>query len=106
MAPAVLLTICATPPLPLPPRLVAGQLMVESLPSFQTPGADCTRNEEKFEVVPEESERRAMVIAVLGRLTPGLSAVIFGSFHFLMSAWKIPAMTGPSSFRFVTPGTL
>src|SRR5215475_13994305 len=106
MAPAVLLTICATPPLPLPPRLVAGQLMVESLPSFQTPGADCSRNEEKFAVVPEESERRAMVTAVLGRLTPGLSDAIFGSFHFLMSPWKRSAMTAGSSFRLLTPDRL
>src|SRR5215469_17249691 len=105
MAPGVVLMICATPPLPVPPRLVAGQEMVELVPSFQF-GAESTRNWEKFAVVPEESERRAMVTAVLGRLTPGLSAVIFGSFHFLMSPWKRPAMTGPSSFRFVTPGRL
>src|SRR5215813_1051826 len=106
MAPAVVLTICATPPLPLPPRLVAGQEMVESLPSFQTPGAPSTRNSEKFWVVPEESERRAMVIAVLGRLTPGLSALIFESFHFVILAWKMSAMTGASSFRFLTPARL
>src|SRR5215813_15596891 len=106
MAPAVVLTICATPPLALPPRLFAGQLMVESLPSFQTPGAPSTRNSEKFWVVPEESERRAMVIAVLGRLTPGLSALIFGSFHLVMLAWKMSAITGPSSFRLLTPDRL
>src|SRR5215467_4684542 len=98
MAPAVVLTICATPPLALPPRLLAGQLMVESLPSFQF-GADSTRNSEKFAVVPEESERRAMVIAVLGSLTPGFSAAIFGSFHFVILAWKMSARVGPSSFR-------
>src|SRR5215467_7064570 len=97
--------ICATPPLPLPPRLVAGHLMVESLPSFQF-FADSTRNSEKFWVVPEESDRRAMVIAVLGRLTPGLSALIFGSFHLVMLAWKMSAMTGPSSFRLLTPDRL
>src|SRR5262249_16245633 len=51
------LTFCPPPPLPLPPRLVAGQEIVESLPSFQF-GADSTRNLEKFAVVPEESERR------------------------------------------------
>src|SRR5215467_3830852 len=107
MAPEVVLMICATPPLALPPRLFAGQLMVESLPSFQTPGAASTRNSEKFWVVPEESERRAMVIAVLGRWTPGFSDAIAGSFHFLIWAWKIFARVGPSSFRPVlTPGTL
>src|SRR6516162_832160 len=103
MAPGVLLMIDATPPLPLPPRLLAGQAMVELLPSFQTLGAAETRNCEKFAVVPEESERRAMVIAVLGRLTPGFRAVICGSFHLVILAWKMPAMTGASSLRLVTP---
>ena len=91
--------ICATPLLPLPPWLLAGQLMVESLPSFQTPGAPSTRNSEKFWVVPEESERWAMVIEVLGSLTPGFCAAIFGSFHLVILAWKMPAMIGASSFR-------
>src|SRR6266487_3111182 len=106
MAPGVLLMICATPPLPSPPRLLAGQEMVELLPSFQTPGAPSSRNREKFWVVPDESERWAMVIAVLGSLTPGLSAVIFGSLHFVILAWKMPAMVGASSFRVLMPGRL
>ncbi len=38
----------------------------------------------KPEVVPEESERCITVIAVLGRLTPGLSALISGSFQLLI----------------------
>src|SRR6266699_7130975 len=105
MAPAVVLTICATPPLPLPPRLVAGQEMVELLPSFQF-GAESTRNWEKFAVVPEESERRAMTIGVLGSLTPGLSAAIAESFHFVILAWKMSAMTGAVNFRPVTPDRL
>src|ERR1700729_3568140 len=106
MAPGVDLTICATPPLPLPPRLAAGQLMVELVPSFHTPGAPSTRNWEKFAVVPEESERRAMVIEVLGRLTPGLIVLIAESFHVLILPWKMSAMTGAVSFRFLTPGRL
>src|SRR5215471_6790556 len=105
MAPGVVLMICATPPLPVPPRLVAGQEMVELVPSFQF-GAESTRNWEKFWVVPEESERRAMVIAVLGRLTPGLSDLIAGSFHFVILAWKMSAMTAGSSFRLLTPDRL
>ena len=48
MAPGVVLMIWSPPPLPLPPRLFAGQAMVELLPSFQTPGAPFTRNSEKF----------------------------------------------------------
>src|SRR5690242_2768206 len=105
MAPGVVLTICATPPLPVPPRLVAGQEMVELVPSFQF-GAASTRNWEKFWVVPDESARRAMVIAVLGRLTPGLSALIAESFHFVIFAWKMSAMTAGSSFRLLTPDRL
>ena len=48
-------------------------------------------------MVPEESERWAMVIAVLGRVTPGLSAAIAGSFHFVILPWKMLAMTGADS---------
>src|ERR1700761_4601030 len=106
MAPAVLLTIESTPPLPLPPRLLEGQLIVELVPSFQTPGAESTRNWEKFWVVPEESDRRAMVIAVLGSLALGFSALIAGSLQVLISPWKILAMVGPSSLRPVTPDRL
>src|SRR5271170_2393496 len=97
MAPGVLLTICATPPLPLPPRLLAGQLMVELVPSFHTLGAASTRNWEKLAVVPEESERRAMVIVVLGRLTPGLSALIAELFQVVILPWKMSATTGADS---------
>src|ERR1700761_9347203 len=96
MAPGVLLTIESTPPLPVPPRLLDGQLMVELVPSFHTPGAPLTRNCEKFCVVPEESDRRAMVIAVLGRLALGLSALIAGSFQVLIGAWKMLAIVGAS----------
>ena len=71
--------------------------MVDLLLSFHALGARSTRNTEKFAVVPEESERRAMVIAVAGSLTPGLSDVIAGSFHFLILAWKMFAITGAVS---------
>src|ERR1700752_5082868 len=101
MAPGVDLTICATPPLPLPACAVEGQLMVELLPSFQRLGAAVMRNSEKFAVVPEESERTARLIGVLGRLTPGLSALIAGSFQLLILAWKMSEMTAGVSFRFL-----
>src|ERR1700722_5123415 len=106
IAPVVDLTICATPPLPLPPRLLEGQLMVELGPSFHTLGTASCRNKEKFAVVPEESERRAIVIAVLGSLTPGLIFAIAGSFHFVIFAWKMSAMTVGVSFRLLTPDRL
>src|SRR6266436_6700166 len=97
----------ATPELPLAAWAVEGQLMVELLPSFQTLGAASTRNSEKFCVVPDESERTARVIGVLGRLTPGLSALIAGSFHFVILAWKMSAMVVASSCSgLLRPGRL
>src|SRR5271165_5434028 len=106
MAPGVDLTICATPPLPLPARAAAGHLIVELLPSVQTLGTAVIRNSEKFCVVPDESERTAGVILVLGRVTPGLSAVIDGSFQVVTLPWKMFAMTAASSFRLLTPDRL
>src|SRR6516165_732748 len=102
MAPGVDLTICATPPLPLPARAVPGHLMVELLPSVQF-GAAFSRNSEKFCVVPDESERTAMVIAWLGRVTPELIDVIAELFQFVILPWKMSAMTVGVSFRVVTP---
>src|SRR5215471_1423111 len=106
MAPGVVLTICATPPLPLPPCALDGQLMVELVPSFQALAAPSVRAREKFAVVPDESERTARAIGVLGRLTPGLIALSAGSFHFVILPWKMSAMTAGSSFRLLTPDRL
>src|SRR5580692_1265033 len=106
MAPAVDLTICATPGLPMPARAVDGHLTVELLPSVHVLGTASLRNRVKFAVVPEESERTAMVIGVLGRLTPGLSAAMAGSFQVLIWPWKIFAMVVASSFRLLTPDRL
>src|SRR3974377_679137 len=106
MAPGVDLTICATPPFPLPARAVPGHLMVELLPSVHALPAAFSRYREKFCVVPEESERTAIVIALLGRLTPELSAVIAGSFHLVILPWKMFARTVASSFMFETPDRL
>ena len=57
-------------------------------------------------MVPEESERRAMVTGVLGSVTPGLSAAIAELFHEVIEPSKSCAMTGPSSFRLLTPDRL
>src|SRR5205085_4948321 len=65
-----------------------------------------TRNSVKFWVVPEESDLTARVIAVLGRLTPELSALIFGSFQVLILPEKMPAMVAGDSFRLLTPDRL
>src|SRR6516162_6616736 len=106
MAPGVDLTICATPLFPLPARAVDGQAMVELLPRVHTLGTAVSRNKEKFCVVPDESERTAMVIGVLGRVTPELSALIAGSFQVLILAWKMFAIVVASSFRLLTPDRL
>jgi len=68
--------------------------MVEEVPSFHALPAASTRYSEKFAVVPEESDRTATVIVVLGRLMPGLRALIAGSSQVLMVPWKI--RRGPS----------
>src|ERR1700728_432180 len=106
MAPEVALTAAATPLPPLAACAVFGKETVEALPSFQAPPAAFTRYSEKFCVVPEESERTVGVIVVLGRLTPGLSALIAGSLQVVMVPWKMPARTVASSFSPVTPPRL
>src|ERR1700676_1072166 len=106
MAPAVALMAWATPLPPLAPWAVDGNETMELVPSFQALPAASTRNWEKLAVVPEESERTTMVIGVLGRDMPALSALIAGSLQVLMVPWKIPAMTVGSSFRPVTPERL
>ena len=98
--------ICATPPLPLPARAVPGHLMVELLPSVHALPPAFSRYREKFCVVPEESERTAMVIGVLGRLTPGLSAAIAELFQDVILPLKMSARIVASSFRLVTPDRL
>src|ERR1035441_9125468 len=97
MAPGVDLTICATPPLPLPAWLLAGHLMVELVPRVHALPAAFARKLEKLAVVPDESERTAMAIGVLGSLTPGLSAAICELFQAVILPWKMPAMTGADS---------
>ena len=47
-----------------------------------------------------------LVIGVLGRLTPELSALMAGSFHFVILPWKMFAMVVGSSFRLLTPDRL
>ena len=106
MAPAVDLTICATPGLPAPARAVVGHLIVELLPSVHTLGTASLRNRVKFCVVPEESERTAIVIGVLGRLTPELIDAMAGSFHLVILPSKMFAMTVGVSFRLLTPDRL
>src|SRR5260370_18274664 len=103
MAPGVVLMTCAPPLLPWAAWAVEGHLMVELLPSVHTLGAASMRNREKFCVVPDESARTAMVIGVLGRLAPGLIALIAELFQDVILPWKMSAMTVGVSFRLLTP---
>src|ERR1700730_5689264 len=106
MAPEVDLTICATPGLPLPARAVDGHWVAGRRPSVHALATASLRNRLKFWLVPEESERTAIVIGVLGRLTPELSDAMAGSFHLVILPWKMFAMTVGLSFRLLTPDRL
>ena len=99
-------TIWATPALPLPAWVSAGHSTVEPLFSVQTLGEATVSQPVKFCVVPEPSERWATVMFVLGRVTPGLSAAMAGSFQVLMSRWKILAIVSAESWSLSTPWRL
>src|SRR6185437_6196802 len=101
--PGVDLTAWARPLPPLAACALFGQSIVEALPSVQALPSAFFKYSEKFWVVPEESERTARVIGVLGRVAPELSALIAGSFQVVILPEKIFASVGASSFRPVTP---
>src|SRR6185436_4161454 len=86
--------------------LFAGQVIVEPVPSVHAPPDDLSRNCEKLSVVPDESERRAIVIAVSGSDTPEFCPAMAGSFHFVILPWKMFASVGPSSWSLSTPDRL
>src|SRR3954469_25181980 len=69
-APLVPVTTWATPALPLPACVSAGQFTVSPAPSVHDDGAAAARYLVKFDVVPDPSERCATVIAVAGSLVP------------------------------------
>ena len=57
--------------------------------------------------VPDPSDRCTTVMSLTGRLTPGLSFVTAGSFHFVTLPRKMSASNGPENFNSaVTPGML
>ena len=91
---------------PVAPCVSDGQFTVLPEPSVQAVGAALVRNVAKFCVVPELSARRATVIAVLGSFTPGLSAAILASSHFVIVREKIPAIVSAESCRLFTPDRL
>src|SRR5205814_10195317 len=96
MAPWLVVIVELTPAFPLPPS-PTGQ--VTSLPlqgltlAFHS-GLTLQSQVVKALVVPEPSDRWATVIAVLGRVASGLSALIAGSSQVLMApASLLPMMT-------------
>src|SRR5574343_2038975 len=102
MAPSILVTLAATPALPLPPT-PAGQFTVLPAPTTPLNGAEtCAKKSVKTAVVPDESERYTKVIAVSGSFTPGLTEAIAESFHLVILARKISDST--SLFSFSWPG--
>src|SRR5438445_1592333 len=87
----------ATPSLPLAPVPV-GHLTVLSAPTCLAHSGLCAaRKVVKPFVVPDSSERWTIVMFVDGRLTPGFSFAIAGSFHFLILPRNMFAIVGPSS---------
>src|SRR3954466_13350682 len=106
MPPSADLMICATPALPLPPCVSAGQLTVDPVSSVHVVGAAIFRYPVKFWVVPEESERCATVMFFDGSLASGFSALMAGSSHVLICSWKILAIVSASSFSLSTPDRL
>src|SRR4051795_2909829 len=106
-APLVCLTQPATPSLPFAPVPV-GHLTDLSVPGplFQVDEYS-VRNDVKFAVVPDSSERWQTVMFVLGSWAPEFWPAISGSFHFLTLPRKMSATVLPSSFRpCSTPSTL
>src|SRR3954452_5755214 len=106
MAPPVVLMTWATPALPLPAWVSAGQFTVSPAPSVHVLGAAAVRYLVKLEVVPDPSARWATVIAVEGSFTPGLRSAISLASQVLTWRWKILAMVSASSTSLATPLTL
>src|ERR1035437_7962240 len=107
MEPAVCFMAAATPALPLPPW-PTGHSTDLPAPTFVAHSVLWPLSHVvKIDVVPDPSARCTTWIAVLGSVTPELSAAMAGSFHFLIVPRKIFATVGPSSFSgVVTDGRL
>src|SRR6476619_3398179 len=107
MPPSVRVTRPATPAEPRAP-MPAGKLTAVELPTFdfQSPFT-AERKSVKLYVVPDPSERKIGVIRRFGMSAPLFSALIAGSFQFVIWPRKIFEIVFPSRFRCVgAPGTL
>src|SRR3954451_17152378 len=85
------------------PWVVAGHCTVSPLPRVHAAPPAAFRNLVKLLVVPDAADRCTTTIAVAGRVTPALSAAIFGSFHVVIVPAKMPPSVSPDSCSFVTP---
>src|ERR1700685_2271928 len=98
------------PPLPVSACWAAADGQVTVVPTFvvaQSVGSCAFRYEVNRNVLPELSARCSAVIFRAGRATPGLRALIAGSFQVLTLPAYIPARTLPPRFSgFLTPGRL
>src|ERR1700733_1325831 len=99
------------PPAPFSPSApgTAGKSTVVLKPGDlpQPPGSCFDRYWVNTKVSPDPSERCSGTTGVAGRLTPGFSAAICGSFQVLMVPSYMAVSTLPLSFRCpVTPGRL
>src|SRR5690349_13236161 len=106
MVPSFCLISWATPVFFSPAWVEAAQATVSPLPRVQSAPPTFARYLVKLLVVPEASERCTTVIALSGRVTPGLSAATAGSFHLVTFAPKIFARVGPLSCSLETPERL
>src|SRR3954447_26727709 len=105
MPPSVAFTPSDTPddfsrPSPtVPAHLLAGA-------AFQADGAAPARYFSKFSVVPDSSDRKNTLMAVLGSLTPEFTLAIAGSFQVLIWPRKMFAVISGVSTSASTPGRL
>ncbi|SIH19685.1 Uncharacterised protein [Mycobacteroides abscessus subsp. abscessus] len=105
MAPGSALTFSATPEdfsalSPAPPS------QLPLLPLVQLSGAAVVRYLPKFSLVPDLSLRYTGVTLVSGRVAPGFSAAIAGSFQAVMTPVKILAAASAFRTSLSTPGRL
>src|SRR5712691_8692633 len=91
----VCFTSPATPSLPLPPT-PTGQLTAVATPTrLLQSGDDLARKSHQMYEVPEPSERCTTVMSESGSFTPGFSAAMALSFHFVTLPRKMSASSAP-----------
>ena len=103
--PGVLLIAAEVPSLPLAPSPTP-PLNVLPAPLPHAPSEAASRYFWKLSVVPDWSLRKTTLIFSAGRVLPGFSAAMAGSFQVVTAPLKIFAAVGPSRTSPSTPGRL